>query len=280
MSYDFKGKVALVTGAGGRRGIGRATALRLARDGADIALMDIPWPVDQRPADERDGWNGAASVAAEVEALGRRALVLEADVSDEAQVEVAVRQTLARLGRLDILVANAAARPGADRVPVIDLPKEEFQRVLGVNLIGTFICCKAVGKHMAESGQGGVVVIVSSLAGRFGRARMSAYAASKFGQIGLTQAFAHEMAPYKVRVNAVCPGAVDTARLDWSAQAGSTTSSAEQARASMVARQAGDVPLGRIAIAEDVSSVIAFLCSEDSRHMTGQALGVDGGARM
>lgn len=280
MSYDFNGKVALVTGAGGRRGIGRATALRLARDGADVALLDIPWPVDQRAADERDGWNGVASVAAEVRALGRRALVLEADVSDEAQVQAAVRDTLAGLGRIDILVANAAARPGADRVPVIELPREEFQRVLGVNLIGTFICCKAAGKHMVERGQGGAVVIVSSLAGRWGRARMAAYAASKFGQIGLTQAFAHEMAPHKVRVNAVCPGAVDTARLDWSAQAGGAAVSAEQARASMVAGQARDVPLGRIATAEDVSSVIAFLCSEDARHMTGQSVGVDGGMRM
>jgi NAD(P)-dependent dehydrogenase (short-subunit alcohol dehydrogenase family) len=279
MSHDFNGKVALVTGAGGRRGIGRATALRLARDGADIALMDIPWPVDQRPADERD-WNGVASVAAEIEAMGRRALVLEADVSNEAQVQAAVGKTVDVLGRIDLLVANAASRPGRDRVPVIDLAREDLQRVIDVNLIGTFLCCKAAGKHMAERGEGGAVVIVSSLAGRFGRARMAAYAASKFGQIGLTQAFAHEMAPHQVRVNAVCPGPVDTARLDWSAQTGGTAASVEEARATMVAGQARDTPLGRVATPDDVASVIAFLCSEDSRHMTGQALGVDGGARM
>jgi NAD(P)-dependent dehydrogenase (short-subunit alcohol dehydrogenase family) len=184
VSYDFRGKVALVTGAGGRRGIGRATALRLARDGADLALLDIPWPIDQRAVDERDGWNGAASVAAEVEALGRRALVLEADVSDEAQVEAAVAEALARFGRIDILVANAAARPGGDRVPVVELPHDDLARVIGVNLIGTFHCCKAVGRHMASRGQGGAVVIVSSQSGRIGKPRMAAYAASKFGQIG------------------------------------------------------------------------------------------------
>lgn len=279
MSHEFDGQVALVTGAGGRRGIGRATALRLAQDGADVALMDIAWPVEQRPGDERE-WGGVASVAAEVQALGRRALALEADVSNEAQVQAAVRRTLARFGRIDILVANAAARPGGDRVPVIELPREDLQRVIDVNLVGTFLCCKAVGQHMAERGDGGAVVIVSSLSGRSGRARMAAYAASKFGQIGLTQSFAHEMAPYGVRVNAVCPGPVDTARLDWSAQAGGTASAAAQARADLLAAQANATPLGRVATPEDVSSVIAFLCSAASAHMTGQALGVDGGARM
>jgi NAD(P)-dependent dehydrogenase (short-subunit alcohol dehydrogenase family) len=278
VSYDFKDKVALVTGAGGRRGIGRETALRLAREGADVALLDIPWPAGQRAADERDGWDGVASVATEVQTLGRRALALQADVSDEAQVHAAAARTIAHFGRIDLLVANAAARPGADRVPVIELAQEELQRVIGVNLIGTFLCCKAVGKHMVQSGNGGAVVIVSSLAGRSGRARMAAYAASKFGQIGLAQAFAHEMAPHGVRVNAVCPGPVDTARLDWSTS-GSADCPAD-ARADMLAGRARDTPLGRVAAPADVAAVIAFLCSADSAHMTGQTLGVDGGVRM
>src|SRR4051794_1638307 len=111
MRYEFEGKVALVTGAGGRRGIGRATALRLAREGADVALMDVAWAVSERVQDERDEWNGVASVAREVEALGRRALALEADVTNEQQVQVAVQATLTKFGRIDFLVANAAARP-------------------------------------------------------------------------------------------------------------------------------------------------------------------------
>ena len=181
--------MALVTGAGGRRGIGRATALRLARDGADVALLDLAWPKEQRPADEQEGWNGVTSVAAEVESLGRAALPLDADVSVEEQVQLAARKTLERFGRIDILVANAGARPGADRANVIDLPEEALRHVLSVNLVGAFLCCKAVGRHMVQRNQGGAVVIVSSESGRVAKARLAAYSASKFGLIGLTQAF-------------------------------------------------------------------------------------------
>jgi len=277
VASDLQDKVALVTGAGGRRGIGRATALRLARGGADVALIDISWAAGERAPDERVDWNGAASVAEEVRALGRRALALDADVSNEAQVEAAVEQVLSHFGSIDILVANAAARPGGDRVPLIGLPKAEFDRVIRVNLAGTFLCCRAVGAHMARVRKG-VVVIVSSQSGRVGKPRMAAYAASKFGQIGMMQSLAHEMAAYGVRVNAVAPGAVDTARLDWSAQAGADPGG--DARARFLAEQARGVPLGRIAAAEDVSGVIAFLCSDDARHITGQVIGIDGGSRM
>ena len=279
MRHEFEGKVALVTGAGGRRGIGRATALRLARDGADVAVLDVAWPVEQRPKDEREQWNGVASVAKEVEAFGRRALALEADITVESQVQAAVAETIAQLGQIDMFVANAGARPGDDRVPVIELPEQALRRVISVNLIGTVLCCKAVGKHMAEK-RNGTVVIVSSQSGRIGKARHAAYAASKFGQIGLTQAFAHEMASYNVRVNAVCPGLVDTARLDWNAATLPSSGSLEQTRARLLEDQAKAIPLGRIGSADDVAGVIAFMCSEDSRHMTGQVLGVDGGSRM
>ncbi|MDO8531822.1 MAG: SDR family NAD(P)-dependent oxidoreductase [Dehalococcoidia bacterium] len=282
MTYDFRGKVALVTGAGGRRGIGRATALRLARDGADVALLDVAWPRDQRPSDEQADWKGLASVAAEVEALGRKAMTIEADISNERQVQAAVERTLARFGGIDIFVANAGARPGGDRVPVLDLPEEELRRVLSVNVVGTFLCCKAVGRRMVERGKGGSVVVVSSEAGRTGRPRMAAYSASKFALIGLTQAFALEMAPHQVRVNAVCPGTVDTARLDWTVRTrlGDSGLSAEEMRARMLETRGHEIPLGRVATAEDVASVIAFLCASESGHMMGQSLNVNGGTVM
>jgi len=282
MAYDFRGKVALVTGAGGRRGIGRATALRLARDGADVALLDVAWPPDQRPSDEQAGWKGLASVAAEVEALGRKALTMEVDISSERQVQAAVERTLARFGGIDIFVANAGARPGGDRVPVLDLPEEDLRRVLSVNVVGTFLCCKTVGRSMVDRGKGGSVVVVSSEAGRQGRPRMAAYSASKFALIGLTQAFALEMAPHHVRVNAVCPGTVDTARLDWTARTrlGDSGLSAEEMRARMLETRGREIPLGRVATAEDVASVIAFLCAPESGQMTGQALNVNGGTVM
>lgn len=242
MTQRFSGKVALITGAGGRRGIGRATALRMASEGADIVLLDIAWPVEQRATDERDHWNGVASVASEVKGMGRRALALEVDVSAEDQVQAAVQKALECFGRIDYLIANAAARPGADRVPVVDLPEEEIRRVISVNLIGTFLCCKAVGKQMSERREG-AVVIVSSQFGRVVPARASAYGASKFAQIGLMQAFACEMAPYNVRVNAVCPGLIDTARLDWSAAAGRSDAPAENEANRVAMAQAHQIPL-------------------------------------
>ena len=243
--------------------------------------MDIHWPADQRPVDEDDQqWDGVRSVAAEIEALGRRALALEADVSSEREVEEAVRKTASTLGNIDLFVANASARPGGDRVPIIDLPVEELRRVIDVNLIGTFICCKVIGKNMVAAGRGGAVVIVSSQSARIAKPKIAAYGASKFGQIGLTQAFAQEMAPYQVRVNAVCPGLVDTARLDWSIKARAGSTEADEIRARMLAEHSKGIPLGRVGTAEEVASVIAFLCSSDSSHITGQAIGIDGGSRM
>jgi NAD(P)-dependent dehydrogenase (short-subunit alcohol dehydrogenase family) len=274
----LSGKVALVTGAGGRRGIGRSTALRLAQEGADIVVVDIPWSKSFRAVDERGTWKGVHSVVEELQALGVRALGLEASVAIEAEVQGAVHHALGMFGQIDILVANAAARPGLDRVPVTDLKEEELRRVLDVNLIGSFFCCKAVGQHMMQRQQG-AVAIVSSQSARIGKARLAAYAASKFGQTGLMQAFAHEMGPYGVRVNAVCPGLIDTARVDWSAQTATGSGQADE-RDRMVAEGVRGIPLGRIGTPEDVAATIAFLCSDDARHITGQSIGIDGGSRM
>ena len=279
MNSDLKGKVALITGAGGRRGIGRATALWLARAGVKLALMDLAWPKDQRPVDERENWKGVESVADEVKQAGSDGLPIYGDVTNEHQVEAAVRSTLDRFGQIDFLIASAGARPGADRGPVTDVPADAFRHVIEVNLTGAFLCCKAVGKHMAARKQG-AVVIVSSEVGRAARPGLAAYSASKFGVIGLMQSFAHEMAPHQVRVNAVCPGLVDNARIDWSARAVKSDVPPEEVRARIIAETERITPLGRAATSENIASVIAFLCSSDSAHITGQSLGVDGGSRM
>lgn len=280
MRRDLSGKVAIVTGAGGLRGIGRTTALELAQAGADVVAVDLPYAPETRPADEQDTWRGVHSVADEVRALGRRALAVEGSVCNESDMRRMLDETLAAFGNVDILVVNAAARPGADRVPVVDLEKDELARVLDVNLVGAFLCCKVVGRHM-QARQQGAVVIVASQSARIGKARLSAYAASKFGQIGLMQAFAHEMGPHNVRVNAVCPGLVDTARIDWSVQTDdSAEADVEERRERLLADQARHIPLGRVGAPEDVAATIAFLCSDGARHITGQSVGVDGGSRM
>lgn len=280
MKRDFTGKVAVVTGAGGQRGIGRATAVRLAREGADIALIDIPWVPTPSSSDPQQEWRGVHSVCEEIQALGRKALAFEASVSSEHEVQEAVRQTLDAFGRIDFLVVNAAARPAGDRVPVVELPEAELRRVLDVNLIGSFLCCKAVGAHLQQQ-ERGAVVIVASQSARIGKARFGAYAASKFGQLGLMQAFAHEMGPHNVRVNAVCPGVIDTARIDFAVQAGSAPGAIDDSgRNRVLAEQQRHIPLGRVGMPDDVAATIAFLCSDDARHITGQSIGVDGGSRM
>ena len=209
------------------------------------------------------------------------ALALEADVTQADQVEAAVRSVIEAYGRIDILVSNAAARPGGDRVPLVEMPEAEFRRVLDVNTVGTMLCCKAVGAHMVAA-RSGCIVIVASQSARIGRARLAAYAASKFAQVGLMQSLAHELAPHGVRVNAACPGLVDTARLDFSARGARPEGNTDEeaARQRLLDEALKQIPLGRVASAEDVAGPIAFLCSPDARHITGQQIGIDGGQRM
>ncbi|MCI0815633.1 MAG: SDR family NAD(P)-dependent oxidoreductase, partial [Chloroflexi bacterium] len=157
--YDLSGKVALVTGAGGERGFGRAIATRLAREGADVAVNDVA--ANPHGAGS-GGWGGLDAVAREIEDGGRGALAVVADVSDSAQVDAMVAQVLDRFGRIDILVNNAGSRPGRDRVPVVELSEEAFDEVQRVNVKGTFLCSRAVARHMLERGGGGKIIVISS----------------------------------------------------------------------------------------------------------------------
>lgn len=280
--YDLSGKVAVVTGAGGRHGIGRAIATRLAHEGADVVVTDIPQSQDAiRPQDRAEGWEGLPSVVREIEAAGRQALGLFSDAADSGQVEEMVGQALARFGKIDILVNNAGSRPGRDRVPVVDLAEDAFDEVMRVNVRGTYLCSRAVARHMITRNQGGKIIIISSGAGKRGIARYAVYCASKFALIGFTQALAQEMAPHRVNVNAICPGLVDTERVDFIAAAlASAGQSAEEHRAMMVRERAARVPMGRIAQGEDIARLAAFLASAESDYMTGLSLSVSGGSEM
>ena len=280
--YDLNGKVALITGAGGRHGIGRAIATRLAHEGADIIVTDVEQSLEAiRAEDRREGWEGLTSVVSEIEQMGRKALGLFSDVSDSTQVQQMIDQTLEKFGRIDILVNNAGSRPGKDRVPVVELEEEAFDEVMRVNVRGTYLCSQAVARHMIGRGGIGKIIIISSGAGKKGIARYAAYCASKFALIGFTQSLAHELAPFNVNVNAICPGLVDSERVDFIAAAlVPEGQSAEEHRALMVRERNTRVPLGRIAVGDDIAKTAAFLSSSESDYLTGLSISVSGGSEM
>lgn len=273
------GKVAIVTGAGRMRGIGRAVAVRLAREGADVAVTAIARSPGSFPEHEREaGWRGVESVAEEIEALGRRALPLDVNVTDGAQVRSMVERAEMELGRLHVLVNNAGLALVSGAKSLWELEDDEWFREVEVNLHGTYHCCKAVAAALVRRDEGGKIVNVSSLAGRQGQAQYGGYTPAKFGVVGLTQMLARELAPHRVNVNAVCPGSTDTDMMDGTFhrtgdRMGLTFEMIKQATKQFI-------PLGRQAEPSEIASVVAFLASPHTDYITGQAINVDGGLMM
>lgn len=274
------GKVALVTGAGGMKGVGRATALKLASQGADIAITDVRRPADDLPpAEVRSEWQSIDSVAEEVEALGRRCLPIYVDLAVSMEIQSLVSRVMEHFGHIDILVNNARAVIGHDKVPVTELDEQVWHHFLDINTTAVFLCTKFVGLEMVRLGRGGRIINMASQAAKQAGATGAAYSASKFAVIGLTQASAMDLAPYSITVNAVCPGPVNTDRMsyeerDMAEEQGLTL---EVLRAGIVEDAGRDTPLGRIAEPEDVAGLVAFLASEDASFITGQAYNVNGG---
>ena len=281
--YDLTGKVAVVTGAGGEHGIGRAIANRLAQEGADVVITDI---VNDPHRHDPGRWGGASAVVSEIQQKGQRSMCVLTDVTDANQIDSMVRQALERFGCIDILVNNVAARPGPDRVPVAELEEAAWDEVQDVNLKGTFLCCRAVSRYMIERGKGGKIINIASIMGRHGRARFAAYCASKFGVIGFTQSLAQELAPHHIHVNAICPGLTDTERVGYQREAMSSedisadTWHTSEHRQAYIQQRARNVPLGRVARPPDVARLAAFLASSQSDYLTGLSINVDGGAEM
>ena len=273
-------KVAMVTGSGGEHGLGRAIARRLATDGADLVLTDIAAGGTRVVATKPAGaWGGLEAVAAEIRAAGRQAMTALLDIRSARQIDGAIAQALERFGRIDILVNNAAAPPGADRVPVVELSEEAWDAVLGVNLKGSFLCAKAVATVMLRQKTRGRIINIASDRGKIGTANLAAYCASKFGLIGFTQALATELAPAGITVNAVCPGGLDTERLDYLGRREDGSYDAAL-RAERIRQLAAKVPLGRFITVNDVAELVAFLASDGAESITGQALNVSGGTIM
>ena len=277
--YNLQGKIALVTGAGGERGIGRAIALRLAQEGADVALNDI-----HATSAPGSNWGGMAQVVDEIKALGRRSAGIAADIGDAAQVQAMIDRVVATFGRIDILVNNAGARAGRDRVPVVELDEADWDRVQRINSKGTFLCSRAAARAMLagpHSPRGGRIINIASTAGKNGSARYAAYCASKFAVVGFTQSLAQELAPHGINVNAICPSLIVTERIDDIASALAPSNvTAEEQRAALITRAAGLSPIGRMAEIGDVAALAAFLASSESNYLTGLAISVAGGSQM
>lgn len=273
--YNLNGKVALVTGAGGKLGIGRAIAVRLASEGANLIVNDV---TDNPYYTSDSDWKGILSVVEEVESLGSQAIPLVADVSNHEQVEEMVRRGVGCFGNIDILVNNAGSRPGRDRVLVVDLEEEAWDMVQKVNTKGTFICSQIVARQMIKQDIGGKIINISSSAGKRGRAMFAAYCASKFAVIGFTEALSQELAQYRINVNAICPGMVDTERPGHIAKAlVSEGASAADYHSQMIREYGKTTPLKRVANGSDVANTAAFLASPESDYLTGLSIPVAGG---
>jgi sorbitol-6-phosphate 2-dehydrogenase len=259
---SLQDRIAIVTG--GAQGLGEALCHRLAREGAHVVVADL-------------NLEGAERVAADIVAqTDRRAIAVEVDVTNEAQVAMMVDRTVQEFGRLDILVSNAGILIAE---AVEEFPAEKWRAVIEVNLVGYFLCAKHAARVM-KAQRSGVIIQINSKSGKKGSYKNSAYAASKFGGIGLTQSIALELAEYGVRVNAVCPGNlldsplwVDSLYKQYARKWSITEEEVRQ-------RYVDQVPMKRGCTYDDVGNVVVFLASDQANYMTGQAINVTGGQEM
>jgi NAD(P)-dependent dehydrogenase (short-subunit alcohol dehydrogenase family) len=279
MLDGIAGKVALVTGAARRRSIGRATALRLAREGADVACLDIARPHDDFPLHEVASSDDLDELVAEIEALGRRATGLRADVADWDAVHEAVQTAEDELGTPQ-LIANVAggAGLGMGYGPLIAIGEHEFDRVVDVNLKGTWVVSRACAVQLIEAGLEGRIVNVSSQAGKRGFPMLGAYCAAKAGVILITQTLAQELGPSGITVNAVCPGTVDTDLVNKDGVFVAILDATDPSGFDDWLQR--EIPLGRLQQPEEVAAAVAWLCSDDAGYVTGEAINVTGGQTM
>jgi meso-butanediol dehydrogenase / (S,S)-butanediol dehydrogenase / diacetyl reductase len=276
----FKGKKALVTGAGTKRGMGRAIALRLARVGADVAILDKhAAPPSLFPGDET--WGGLEEEVKEIKALGVDGFSVTADIASSRECNEAVAKVLDRFKTLDLFVHAAAIR-GPVNVPVVDYTEQDWNDQMNVNLTGTFFITKPVVQHMVKRGGPGKIILISSVAAKIGVEKNAAYAASKHGTLGFTKSLALELAPLKINVNSICPGHINTNLRDhWiEEQAKIQGISTDEFRTKAYAQMATTVPLGRPGTADDIADVAMFLLSKQADYMTGQGVNVSGGNYM
>ena len=277
---SLNGKVALVTGATAKRGIGHAIALRLASEGADVAVLDkFSTSRSLFPGD--DGWRGLEEEVETINKMGRRGLAVTADISNVDEVNAAVAKVVEALGKIDIFV-NCAAIRGTPDVNIVDGNEKEWKALFDINVFGAFAITKPVVQAMIKAGQGGKIVHFASLAARMGAKGNAAYAASKWAIIGLVEALALEVAAHGIYVNSVCPGMIITNLRDQHMEEGAKKAgiSVDEFRQREYQHVSKIIPIGRMGTVDDISDVVSFLVSSKSDYVTGQAINVCGGVRM
>ena len=244
----FENTGVLITGAGS--GIGRAASLAFATEGAAVAAADLRL-------------EAAQATASAVEEIGRKAVALQVDVTQPDSVQVLVERAVAGLGSLDVLINSAGVR---EIVPFLELPAEEWTKVIGTNLTGTFLCSQAVAQHLIAQNKSGKIINLSSVAGLMGVPNRAAYVASKHGVVGLTKEMGMELADKHIQVNAIAPGVVETAMTAGYFDKPDIVASLKKAH-----------PAGRWAQPEEIARLMLFLASEDADFMTGTTIPIDGG---
>ena len=246
-------QVAIITGAG--TGIGREAALMFAEEGARLVLAGRRI----EPLNE---------VVQIIESNGGTAVARSTDLEDGDAAAALGAWTLGEFGRVDILMNNAAYARGADRTPILDLDPDIFQRVVDIKVTGTYLCTAAVLRPLIDQGEGGKIVNVSSSAGKRGSPNTLAYNAANFAIVGMTQSMARELGPHGINVNCVCPGAVDTFRMD------------DLERGARWEQMGRDTPIGRTGTDDEVGGLMVYLCTEAASWITGQSININGGTIM
>ncbi len=271
---DLKGKVAVITGSGRKAGLGAAMALRLAEEGCRIVLSDLGMPSGQNFPGSAIGMNDEMeSVAQEIRAMGQDAITVPCDMREAEQVRHLIDRAVATFGGVDILINNAGI--GYLMKPILEMEISEWDAVLSVNLRGVFIASKYAAEAMVKAGNGGRIINIASQAAKSGFPFASAYCSSKHGLVGLTRVCAIEWGKFGINVNAICPNHVTTGLGAWQNEyfAKALGLTLEQYMSAMKSR----IPLGRPGLQSDTANAAAFLASEQSVYVTGEAINVSGG---
>lgn len=273
---NLNGKVAVVTGAGRKNGIGAAIARRLAKDGANVVVSDICAAPTDLPHGGNAAWEELQQVAAEIANLGVTAVPVRTDVTSGEDVASMIAATKERFGRLDILVNNAGVIIGP--APIRYMAEEAWRRMMEINASGVFLCCHHALPLMIEGDHGGRIINMSSIAALRPRIFMSAYAASKAAVVAMTGSLALEVGEFGITANAILPGDIDTGMKQWGMQLESMVTG--QNYEDVVGNLENRIPAGRLGEPDDVADLVAFLASDEAQFITGQAINLTGGREL